>query len=65
MLGPVGGQLRRSTFTDPKRKERREYAVYWQNKLRPNKGIKFPDELLDKVADQTDKFSFAYLKEAL
>jgi len=39
--------------------------VYWQNKLKSNKNIKFPDELLDKIAAKTDKFSFAYLKEAL
>jgi hypothetical protein len=54
-----------STFVDPKRSERRQYAVYWQNKLKSNKHIKFPDTLLDEVADKTDKFSFAYLKEAL
>ena len=54
-----------STFVDPKRTERRQYAVYWQNKLKPNKHINFPDELLDEIADKTNKFSFAYLKEAL
>ena len=54
-----------STFVDPKLAERRQYAVYWQNKLKTNKNIKFPDELLDKIAEKTQKFSFAYLKEAL
>ena len=55
----------RSVFTDPKKNERRAYAVYWQNKLKSNKDIKFPNWLLDKVADETNHFSFAYLKEAL
>jgi hypothetical protein len=39
--------------------------VYWQDKLKSNKDIVFPDSLVDKVADKTSKFSFAYLKEAL
>ena len=39
--------------------------MYWQNKLKSNKHINFPDELLDEIADKTNKFSFAYLKEAL
>lgn len=39
--------------------------MYWQNKLKSNKAIDFPDSLLDKFAVTTDKFSFAYLKEVL
>lgn len=54
-----------SNFADPKQPERRAYAVYWQNKLKSNKNIVFPDELVDQVAERTSKFSFAYLKEAL
>lgn len=38
---------------------------YWQNKLKSNKSISFPDSLVDEVVNKTDKFSFAYLKEAL
>lgn len=55
---------RKYKFDNPTRDERRMYAVYWRNKLADNKHISFPEPLLDKVADETDKFSFAYLKEA-
>lgn len=62
----VGGtELRDSAFANPAKGERRQYAVYWQNKLASNKEIDFPNELLDQFADQTDKFSFAYMKEVL
>lgn len=54
-----------STFANPGKSERRQYAQYWQNKLAANKDILFPDELLDQFAEQTDKFSFAYMKEVL
>lgn len=54
-----------SEFPNPSHSERRQYAVYWQRKLSSNPDIQFPDSLLDEVADKTDKFSFAYLKEAL
>jgi hypothetical protein len=52
-------------FANPAKGERRQYAVYWQKKLKPNEDIEFPDELLDQFADKTDKFSFAYMKEVL
>lgn len=39
--------------------------MYWQTKLNGTEGIDFPDELLDEFAGKTDKFSFAYMKEAL
>lgn len=55
----------RSLFDDPDRDERALYAKYWQNKLKSNKEIDFPDALVDEVAEMTAKFSFAYLKEAL
>jgi hypothetical protein len=57
--------LKYSAFANPAKGERRQYAVYWQNKLAPNKEVDFPNELLDQFADQTDKFSFAYMKEVL
>lgn len=54
-----------SNFPNPNKAERREYAVYWQDKLKDNSELDFPDELLDKFAEGTDKFSFAYMKEVL
>lgn len=39
-------------------------AQYWRNKLKHKKGIDFPARLCEAMADITDEFSFAYLKEA-
>jgi hypothetical protein len=55
----------RSTFPDPVKSERRQYAVYWKEKLANNDRVKFPNKLLDEFAAKTDGFSFAYMKEAL
>lgn len=55
---------RKYTFADPNRDERAQYAQYWQRKLKDNKDITFPESLVEKVADLTKGFSFAYLKEA-
>lgn len=55
---------RKYNFPNPTEGERRDYAVYWQTKLNGTEGIDFPDELLDEFAGKTDKFSFAYMKEA-
>ena len=52
-------------FDDPDRDERALYAQYWQHKLKGNKDVDFPNTLVDEIASSTDKFSFAYLKEAL
>lgn len=41
------------------------YAKYWQKKLDSNKDVYFPDTLVDDVAESTEGFSFAFLKEAL
>lgn len=54
-----------SEFEDPDQAERKLYAQYWQNKLKSNKDLDFPDSLVDEVAETTGGFSFAYLKEAL
>lgn len=35
-----------------------------KKKLKNNKSIEFPDALVDEVAGATERFSFAYLKEA-
>ena len=52
-------------FDDPDPEERKLYVLYWQNKLKSNKNIEFPDSLVGEVVQWTDKFSFAFLKEAL
>jgi len=52
-------------FDDPDHEERTLYAKYWQRKLKDNKDIDYPDPLVDEVAQSTEQFSFAYLKEAL
>ena len=54
-----------SLFDAPNLSERRQYAVYWQSKLKKNPDIEFPDSLLDVIAESTNGFSFAYLKEVL
>ncbi|KAG6903467.1 hypothetical protein C0995_005490 [Termitomyces sp. Mi166 len=55
---------RKFNFDDPGLEERTLYAKYWQNKLKDNKDISFTDRLVDDVAAATEKFTFAYLKEA-
>ncbi|KAF8076577.1 P-loop containing nucleoside triphosphate hydrolase protein [Lyophyllum atratum] len=55
---------RKFKFDDPDREERALYARYWQNKLKDNQNISFPDQLVEDIAEATDQFSFAYLKEA-
>jgi transitional endoplasmic reticulum ATPase len=55
----------RSLFDDPDREERVLYCKYWQGKVQHNKDVDFPDSLVEDVADITESFSFAYLKEAL
>ena len=50
---------------DPDEEERTLYIQYWQNKLKNNKDVAFPDSLVKEVAEKTGGFSFAYLKEAL
>ncbi|KAF9534719.1 P-loop containing nucleoside triphosphate hydrolase protein [Crepidotus variabilis] len=55
---------RKYLFDDPDKSERKLYALYWQKKLASNEEIKFPDSLVDDFVHWTDRFSFAYLKEA-
>jgi len=55
---------RKYLFDDPDPEERVLYAKYWQEKLKGNKNISYPDLLVDEVASSTEQFSFAYLKEA-
>jgi len=55
---------RKYIFENPSLPERVAYSLYWKNKLKTNSRIDFPDKLPQQVADRTDGFSFAYLKEA-
>ncbi|RPD66739.1 P-loop containing nucleoside triphosphate hydrolase protein [Lentinus tigrinus ALCF2SS1-7] len=55
---------RKFFFDDPTEEERTLYVQYWQDKLKSNDSISFPDDLVEEVASGTDGFSFAYLKEA-
>ena len=54
-----------SHFDDPDEGERGLYAKYWQNKLKGNEEVSFPDLLVEEIASITAGFSFSYLKEAL
>ncbi|KAH8726924.1 P-loop containing nucleoside triphosphate hydrolase protein [Phaeosphaeriaceae sp. PMI808] len=55
---------RKYYFSDPNYDQRVQYAEFWQQKLQDNKDVDFPDKLCQKIADITDKFSFAYMQEA-
>ncbi|KAF2112458.1 P-loop containing nucleoside triphosphate hydrolase protein [Lophiotrema nucula] len=55
---------RKYLFPLPSKEERSLYAQYWRNKLKNKKNIDFPNKLCDAIADITDEFSFAYMKEA-
>ncbi|KAF5322585.1 hypothetical protein D9619_000648 [Psilocybe cf. subviscida] len=55
---------RKYNFDDPNEHERTLYAQYWQRKLESNKDVDFPDSLVVRIAQSTERFSFAYLKEA-
>jgi transitional endoplasmic reticulum ATPase len=55
---------RKYFFALPIRSERVQYAEYWRKKLSGNKKIDFPEVLCGMIADITDDFSFAYMKEA-
>jgi SpoVK/Ycf46/Vps4 family AAA+-type ATPase len=55
---------RKYLFDDPNKAARVLYAQYWQRKLKDNKDVTFPDFLVTVIAEETEGFSFAYLKEA-
>ncbi|KAI0307137.1 P-loop containing nucleoside triphosphate hydrolase protein [Multifurca ochricompacta] len=55
---------RKYLFDDPNKAARVLYAQYWQRKLKDNKDVIFPDSLVTEIAEETERFSFAYLKEA-
>jgi hypothetical protein len=54
-----------SAFNDPTLSERIMYCQYWKKKLASNKSITFPKNLVEHIANITEGFSFAYMKEAL
>jgi transitional endoplasmic reticulum ATPase len=54
---------RKFHFKAPSEAERRLYSQYWQQKLRSNEDIEFTDEVCRAVAESTESFTFAYLKE--
>lgn len=55
---------RKYFFSNPDFDQRVQYAQFWQQKLSDNKDVEFPDKLCSKIAEITDKFSFAYMQEA-
>lgn len=55
---------RKYLFPDPDLEGRRRYCQYWQRKLKDNKDVEFPDQLLTPMAKLMDGFSFAYMQEA-
>ncbi|RDW88921.1 hypothetical protein BP6252_00953 [Coleophoma cylindrospora] len=55
---------RKYFFDNPDTDERIQYCEYWRHKLANNDKVDFPKILSPKIADITDNFSFAYLKEA-
>jgi SpoVK/Ycf46/Vps4 family AAA+-type ATPase len=55
---------RKYLFPDPNFGQRVRYCQYWQQKLKDNKEIEFPDEICEAAAKITDGFSFAYIQEA-
>ena len=54
---------RKYHFVLPAKTERVKYCDYWRSKLSKNKTIDFPPKLSEAIAEITEGFSFAYLKE--
>jgi hypothetical protein len=54
---------RKYHFKLPGEAERRAYCESWREKLRGNEDVEWTDEMSSVVAQWTDGFSFAYLKE--
>ncbi len=55
---------RKYNFPAPDREGRILYCDYWRRKLQHNKKVEFPEKLSPAIADITQDFTFAYLKEA-
>lgn len=54
---------RKYHFKIPGEEERRLYTEYWRKKLLKNETVDFPEKLCDVIAQLSEGFSFAYLKE--
>lgn len=54
---------RKYHFVLPALPERVKYCDYWRSKLSNNKIVDFPTKLSEAIAEITEGFSFAYLKE--
>ena len=54
---------RKYHFKIPGEEERRLYTEYWRGKLLKNGAVDFPEELCEVIANLSEGFSFAYLKE--
>jgi transitional endoplasmic reticulum ATPase len=54
---------RKYHFKLPGITERKGYAQYWRTKLLKNETVEFPEEVTDIIAQLTEGFSFAYMKE--
>jgi transitional endoplasmic reticulum ATPase len=54
---------RKYHFKLPGIAERKGYAQYWRTKLLKNETVEFPEEVTDIIAQLTEGFSFAYMKE--
>lgn len=55
---------RKYGFALPSFEERVMYCDFWRAKLQNNQSIRFPKKLGQAIADITNDFSFAYMKEA-
>ncbi|EJT76775.1 hypothetical protein GGTG_06690 [Gaeumannomyces tritici R3-111a-1] len=47
----------------PRHVERAEYARYWRRKFEGTDDVDFPDEACEIIAQMTEGYSFAYMKE--
>ena len=54
---------RKYHFVLPALPERVKYCDYWRSKLSKNQTVDFPPKLSGAIAEITEGFSFAYLKE--
>ena len=54
---------RKYHFALPATAERVKYCDYWRTKLTKNNKIDYPPKLSEAIAEVTEGFSFAYLKE--
>lgn len=56
---------RKYHFRIPSRVNRIAYCQYWRSKLLANDEIEFPQDVCEVIADITEGFSYAYMKELI